>query len=87
MSSSWYPYIAPKIREVCKKHGVKYAYYPWIHQNFISTVTYMNQAGTGMHWETNPLSGNMKMTAIIKTTDTIHTDKHSLIYRYNNLDE
>jgi fatty acid desaturase (delta-4 desaturase) len=59
MSSSWYPYIAPKIREVCKKHGVKYAYYPWIHQNFISTVTYMNQAGTGMHWETNPLSGNM----------------------------
>jgi fatty acid desaturase len=59
MSSSWYPYIAPKIREVCKKHGVKYAYYPWIHQNFISTVTYMNQTGTGMHWETNPLSGNM----------------------------
>lgn len=59
MSSSWYPYIAPKVREVCKKHGVKYAYYPWVHQNFISTVTYMNQAGTGMHWETHPLSGNL----------------------------
>ena len=26
MSSAWYPYIAPKVREVCKKHGVRYVY-------------------------------------------------------------
>mmetsp|Transcript_27356 Transcript_27356/g.58761 ORF Transcript_27356/g.58761 Transcript_27356/m.58761 type:complete len:479 (-) Transcript_27356:89-1525(-) len=57
MSSAWYPYIAPKIREVCKKHGVNYAYYPWIHQNLISTFTYMHRAGTGANWELKPLSG------------------------------
>lgn len=57
MSSAWYPYIAPTIREVCKKHGVKYAYYPWILQNLFSTFTYMHRAGTGANWEVNPLSG------------------------------
>jgi len=57
MSSSWYPYIAPVVREICKKHGVKYAYYPWVHQNLISTVKYMNEAGTGVNWGANPLSG------------------------------
>ena len=57
MSSAWYPYIAPTVREVCKKHGVKYAYYPWIHQNLISTFTYMHKAGTGANWELQPLSG------------------------------
>lgn len=58
MCSAWYPYIAPTVREVCKKHGVKYAYYPWVHQNFISTLKYMHQAGTGANWEMQPLSGN-----------------------------
>eukprot|EP00594_Rhizosolenia_setigera_P016190 CAMPEP_0178956242 /NCGR_PEP_ID=MMETSP0789-20121207/10115_1 /TAXON_ID=3005 /ORGANISM="Rhizosolenia setigera, Strain CCMP 1694" /LENGTH=465 /DNA_ID=CAMNT_0020638089 /DNA_START=115 /DNA_END=1512 /DNA_ORIENTATION=+ len=57
MSSAWYPFIAPTVREVCKKHGVKYAYYPWIHQNFISTFKYMHRAGTGANWEKQPLSG------------------------------
>jgi len=57
MSSAWYPYIAPKVREICKKHGVKYAYYPWIHQNLISTFSYMHKAGTGANWELKPLSG------------------------------
>lgn len=56
MCSSWYPYIAPTVRRVCKKHGVRYAYYPWIWQNFISTLKYMHQAGTGSTLE-NPLSG------------------------------
>jgi len=56
MCSSWYPYIAPTVRKVCKKHGVRYAYYPWILQNLISTLKYMHQAGTGCNWE-NPYSG------------------------------
>jgi fatty acid desaturase (delta-4 desaturase) len=58
MSSAWYPFIAPTVREVCKKHGVRYAYYPYLHQNLISTLKYMRQAGTGENWEVNPLSGN-----------------------------
>jgi fatty acid desaturase (delta-4 desaturase) len=57
MSSAWYPYIAPKVREICAKHGVKYAYYPWIWQNLISTFSYMHSAGTGANWELKPLSG------------------------------
>jgi fatty acid desaturase (delta-4 desaturase) len=57
MSSAWYPYIAPTVREVCKKHGVKYAYYPWIWQNLISTLKYLDAAGTGSHWVKDPLSG------------------------------
>lgn len=63
MSSAWYPYIAPTVRAVCKKHGVKYVYYPWIHQNFYSTLKYINDAGTGANWVEhfmdNPLSGKM----------------------------
>lgn len=57
MSSAHYPYIAPKVREVCKKHGVNYVYYPWIWQNLFSTFTYMHRAGTGANWELKPLSG------------------------------
>lgn len=57
MSSGWYPYIAPTVRKICKKHGVRYAYYPWVWQNLISTVSYIHQAGTGVHWEVQPLSG------------------------------
>ena len=56
MSSSWYPYIAPKVREICKKHGVQYIWYPWIHQNFKATIEYMGKAGSGAHWE-EPFSG------------------------------
>ena len=58
MSSAWYPYIAPKVREICKKHNVEYVYYPWIITNFISTVKYMHAAGTGSNWVKDPLSGN-----------------------------
>lgn len=57
MSSAWYPYIAPKVREVCEKHGVRYVYYPWILQNLFSTFRYMHRAGTGANWELKPLSG------------------------------
>lgn len=60
MSSAWYPYIAPKVREICAKHGVKYAYYPWVHQNLISTVKYLHQAGTGSNWlKGNPYTGEL----------------------------
>eukprot|EP00544_Gedaniella_sp_CCMP2646_P006488 CAMPEP_0202487372 /NCGR_PEP_ID=MMETSP1361-20130828/5700_1 /ASSEMBLY_ACC=CAM_ASM_000849 /TAXON_ID=210615 /ORGANISM="Staurosira complex sp., Strain CCMP2646" /LENGTH=461 /DNA_ID=CAMNT_0049116729 /DNA_START=10 /DNA_END=1395 /DNA_ORIENTATION=- len=57
MSSAWYPYIAPTVREVCAKHGVNYAYYPWVWQNLWSTLKYINDAGTGAHWVKDPLSG------------------------------
>mmetsp|Transcript_25821 Transcript_25821/g.60795 ORF Transcript_25821/g.60795 Transcript_25821/m.60795 type:complete len:464 (+) Transcript_25821:167-1558(+) len=58
MSSAWYPYIAPTVRQICKKHGVKYAYYPWVWQNLISTIKYVHQAGTGSNWaHGNPYSG------------------------------
>jgi len=59
MSSGWYPYIAPKVREICAKHNVKYVYYPWVWQNLISTLKYMHAAGTGAHWQKNPLSGEL----------------------------
>lgn len=58
MSSSWYPFIAPTVRRVCEKHGVRYVYYPWIWQNLFSTFKYMHMAGTGSNWEIlQPLSG------------------------------
>jgi len=61
MSSAWYPFIAPTVREVCKKHGVKYTYYPWVWQNFISTLKYMHRSGTGANWRefVKPLEGNL----------------------------
>lgn len=60
MCSGWYPYIAPTVRRVCEKHGVRYVYYPWMWQNFISTIKYISAAGSGSHWmEGNPLKGNM----------------------------
>jgi len=58
MSSAWYPFIAPKVREICKSHGVRYAYYPWVWQNLASTIKYLHQAGTGSNWNHgNPYSG------------------------------
>lgn len=60
MSSAWYPYIAPTVRRICKKHGVRYSYYPWITQNLISTFKYIHCAGTGGNWDMDlmqPLSG------------------------------
>jgi len=58
MCSAYYPYIAPTVRKVCEKHGVRYVYYPWVWQNFISTVKYMHQAGTGANWM-KPLNGDL----------------------------
>jgi fatty acid desaturase len=60
MSSAWYPYIAPTVRKICKKHGVRYAYYPWVWQNLISTIKYLHQSGTGSNWKDgNPYSGKL----------------------------
>jgi len=59
MSSAWYPYIAPKVREICKKHGVRYAYYPWLLQNMASTLKYTHEVGVGAHWKNNPFKGEM----------------------------
>jgi len=47
MSSAWYPYIQPAVREVCKKHGVRYAYYPTFFSNWFSTIKYVQDAGSG----------------------------------------
>jgi len=59
MSSAWYPFIAPKIREICKKHGVSYTYYPWVWQNMYSTFKYTHEVGNGLHWKDNPFKGEM----------------------------
>lgn len=58
MSSGWYPFIAPKVREICEKHGVKYAYYPYVWENLISTFKYLHQAGNATNWQDgNPYTG------------------------------
>lgn len=59
MSSAWYPVIAPTVRRVCKKHGVRYVYYPWVWQNMISTLRYTHAVGNGLmhHLEGNPFKG------------------------------
>ena len=48
MCSAHYPYIASTVRDVCKKHGVKYTYYPWVWQNMIATIKYVHIVGTGV---------------------------------------
>ena len=59
MCSAHYPRIAPAIRRVCEKHGVRYAYYPWMWDNLRSTIAYMHGVGTGRgcNWKLQPLSG------------------------------
>ena len=60
MSSAWYPYIAPTVRKICEKHGVRYAYYPWVFQNLLSTIKYVHQAGNASNWlKGNPYSGEL----------------------------
>ena len=41
MSSAWYPYIQDTVMRVCKKHNVKYTYYPTFLDNFKSTIKYV----------------------------------------------
>ena len=55
MCSAHYPYIAPTVRSVCKKYGVRYGYYPWIWQNFISMLKRIHKVGCAEYWK-NPLS-------------------------------
>ncbi|CAB9504194.1 Acyl-lipid (7-3)-desaturase [Seminavis robusta] len=57
MSSAWYPYIAPTVRKICKKHGVQYVYYPWVWQNMYSTLKYTHEVGNASHWKQNPFKG------------------------------
>jgi fatty acid desaturase (delta-4 desaturase) len=57
MSSAWYPFIAPTVREICKKHGVKYVYYPWVWQNMASTIKYTHAMGNVSHLKHNPFKG------------------------------
>ncbi|KAG7347050.1 fatty acid desaturase [Nitzschia inconspicua] len=57
MSSAWYPYIAPTVRRVCEKHGVKYTFFPYVWQNMYSTFKYTHEVGNGSHWKNNPFKG------------------------------
>ena len=62
MSTAWYPYIAPTVRRICHKHQVRYVYYPWMWQNFVSTLRYTHAMGTGIvPWKIkkNPYKGDM----------------------------
>lgn len=59
MSSAWYPYIAPTVRRVCEKHNVRYAYYPFVWQNMISTLKYTHKVGSGSNWKGNPFKGDL----------------------------
>lgn len=45
MSSWYYPQIAPVVRAVCEKHGVKYTSYPSLLSNLKSTINYMRTTG------------------------------------------
>ena len=45
MSSWHYPRIQKTVQEVCERHGVRYAYYPTLWDNVISTLKYMNKVG------------------------------------------
>jgi fatty acid desaturase len=60
MSSAWYPTIAPTVRRICQKHGVKYVYYPWLWQNMISTLKYTHAVGNASHWKKNIISNPFK---------------------------
>ncbi len=44
--SSWhYPGLSGAVRECCKRHGVKYTYYPSLWSNVRSMLRYMRTAG------------------------------------------
>jgi fatty acid desaturase len=45
MSSWYYPQIAPIVKKCCEDHGVTYAYYPYIWENMVSCVKYMQEVG------------------------------------------
>lgn len=45
MNSAWYPYIQPAVMKVCKKHGINYTFFPYIHQNLYSMCTFMHSNG------------------------------------------
>jgi len=45
MNSAWYPYIRDSVERVCKKHNVKYTYYPTFIDNFRSTLKYIKNIG------------------------------------------
>lgn len=48
LSSAWYPYIRKAVMEVCKRHGVRYTYYPSLLSNWASTLRYIAAAGRGV---------------------------------------
>jgi acyl-lipid (7-3)-desaturase (Delta-4 desaturase) len=47
LNSAWYPSIAPTVRDVCRRHGVRYTYFPSLLHNLASTVAYLDQTGCG----------------------------------------
>lgn len=61
MSSAWYPYIQPAVMEVCRKHNVRYTYYPTIFSNIYSTLTYIARVGAGTYVSPSPLQNKKAM--------------------------
>lgn len=44
--SSWhYPTVRPAVQKCCERHGVKYAYFPYLHQNVGSMLAYVREVG------------------------------------------
>eukprot|EP00128_Syssomonas_multiformis_P010825 Colp12_sorted_trinity150504_noHs@14737 len=47
VSSARYHYIAPTVKAVCEKHGVKYQHFPTVTANLKSTVAFLYNMGRG----------------------------------------
>jgi acyl-lipid (7-3)-desaturase (Delta-4 desaturase) len=45
LNSAWYPYISPTVRDVCRRHGVRYTYFASLYHNAVSSYTYIRAAG------------------------------------------
>lgn len=45
LSSWYYPFIQQEVRDVCKKHGVEYVYFPTLVSNVSSMLRYMRKVG------------------------------------------
>ena len=43
LSSWYYPFIQQEVRDVCKKHGVEYVYFPTLVSNVSSMLRYMRK--------------------------------------------
>lgn len=45
MPSAYYPYITDTVRKACRRHGVKYTFFPSIMHNLDSSIKYLKKVG------------------------------------------